>query len=522
MASKWLPGYTYDVSSGRYRRADTGRFVKRDTITDLLETSISQRARDIRKGFETVLNEELGITPWLHRTAQQLKREHLELAALAAGGWDRLTPADYTRIEGRLNFDFKHLANMAREISEGAVSLAQGLNRLDMYLGSARREYLDVERNGRLARVKDGYALIAKRFLGYAEHCPDCQTMALWPWRPADVVPIPGEGSACMTNCRCTIEYKETSLAYMEMAEGGPGSGNWGHAGVPGRHGGSAPRGTGMSTRTGATARARREEARAGGYTTKGRGETDYETEMRNEIVGAEQAASEARASGNDDEANAIAEYADSMRQTLEEERSANQALWDATRKTPEQATETDWEAAAKRLDREAQDAYKKYTQEGIQLATDIKRGAVDSGYMNVGGESVMVKRGKFSRNEASRMRGEVWSQAKEELYGRMGGLLQKAGYRAREIAKANYEQRQKLLAEIGQGDLARSGRGKVSTIDDVGPDVRGRVRQSVSPILASRCALAGDSPLNLPGIGAYDKMALADRIRSTKVGGYE
>jgi len=217
VASKWLPGYTYDAASGRYRRADTGRFVKRDTITDLLETSISQRARDIRKGFEAVLNEELGITPWLHRTAQELKREHLELAALAAGGWDRLTPADYARIDGRLNFDFKHLAVMAREIADEKVSLAQGLNRLDMYLGSARREYLDIERNGRLARVKDGYALIAKRHLApHAVHCQDCEDMALWPWRPADVVPVPTEACQCKGNCKCGIEYKETALVYME------------------------------------------------------------------------------------------------------------------------------------------------------------------------------------------------------------------------------------------------------------------------------------------------------------------
>lgn len=223
MASKWLPGYTYDASSGRYRRADTGRFVKRDTITDLLETSISQRARDIRKGFEAVLNEELGTTPWLHRTALELKREHLELAALAAGGWDRLTPADYARIDGRLNFDFKHLATMAREISEGTVSLAQGLNRLDMYLGSARREYLDIERNGRLARVKDGYALIAKRHLApHAIHCTSCEEYALWPWRPADVVPVPTEACLCGNACRCDIEYKETPLVYMEVAEFNP------------------------------------------------------------------------------------------------------------------------------------------------------------------------------------------------------------------------------------------------------------------------------------------------------------
>jgi hypothetical protein len=47
-----------------------------------------------------------------------------------------------------------------------------------------------------------------------------------------------------------------------EEAKGGPGSGNWGHAGRKGKRGGSAPRTSAMSLRTGATADLRQQIAK--------------------------------------------------------------------------------------------------------------------------------------------------------------------------------------------------------------------------------------------------------------------
>lgn len=55
--------------------------------------------------------------------------------------------------------------------------------------------------------------------------------------------------------------------------KGGPGSGNWGHAGITGQRGGSAPQsgeGAAMSLRTGATAEQRQREAREGGRAIEG------------------------------------------------------------------------------------------------------------------------------------------------------------------------------------------------------------------------------------------------------------
>lgn len=58
----------------------------------------------------------------------------------------------------------------------------------------------------------------------------------------------------------------------VEQYKGGPGSGNWGHAGVKGNRGGSAPKrgmGAGMSLATGPTSKKRQEAAREAGKKAK-------------------------------------------------------------------------------------------------------------------------------------------------------------------------------------------------------------------------------------------------------------
>ena len=58
-----------------------------------------------------------------------LKREYLQNAALGAGGWDRLTQADYGRIGGKLRAEYARLANMAEQVAAGEVTAAQAINR---------------------------------------------------------------------------------------------------------------------------------------------------------------------------------------------------------------------------------------------------------------------------------------------------------------------------------------------------------------------------------------------------------
>lgn len=210
--------------------------------------------------------------------------------------------------------------------------------------------------------------------------------------------------------------------------------------------------------------------------------------------------------------------YLDSLRQSLDEERKINQALWDRYGITPDKATPEQWRKLAAQLDAEAYRLFEKYTKEGISLRVSTLRGARDSGYQSVGSEVIMVKRGHFSVAQAQKMEAKLWEQAKEDLAEAMGKLLERAGYSPKDIAEADYYQRIKLLEELGEKSLATTPGGKPSRIDKVPVDVRAKVVDLVDYDLAAKCVRTAAVPLECPGLEAYDKMELAELIRITKV----
>lgn len=84
-----------------------------------------------------------------------------------------------------------------------------------------------------------------------------------------------------------TATAQESEPTEEPAAKGGPGSGNWGHAGRPGSRGGSMPRGVAMSVATGRDAAERqaaaRERGRSGGIAASGWGELDNSGEPATE-----------------------------------------------------------------------------------------------------------------------------------------------------------------------------------------------------------------------------------------------
>lgn len=211
--------------------------------------------------------------------------------------------------------------------------------------------------------------------------------------------------------------------------------------------------------------------------------------------------------------------YLDNLQQSLKEEQSANEALWEKLGLTPDEATADDWLRVADELAAEGYALYKKYTKEGIQLDVARQRGAKASGYMVVGKEVVLVRRGAFSRRQAQRMEGELWADAKGDLSEAMGQLLQRAGFSPDDIAQADYYQRLRLMEELGQKEVLKTRSGRVSQIDRVPQDARAEVVDAVDFDLAAICANTAIDPLSVPTLDAYGKMELADMIRTTKAG---
>jgi len=194
-----LQGYFWEPASQRYKYARTGRYVARNKIVGLLERSVAGRERRLMAGTSRLAAGEISPATWLSRTRTMVKRQHLQNEALAAGGWDRLTQADYGRVGGRLQAEYRRIGDLAGQIARGEVSEAQALNRVHMYMGNARRAYFDVERE-RLPPAEVGKVRVEKRVLAARDgaNCPKCLEHAGEGWQLEGILPVPTEDCQCL------------------------------------------------------------------------------------------------------------------------------------------------------------------------------------------------------------------------------------------------------------------------------------------------------------------------------------
>lgn len=207
-----LVGYSWSRNEARYRSSATGRFVARRDVLSLLDTQINtaeQRLGDL----VTALHEQR-ISPGIFQEQMrtELRRLHLQNAALGSGGFERLSNKEYGRTGQLLRGDYERLTNLARGIADGTVSLPQALNRVHGYVGNARVNFLEAERDAQKAAAREvGEVLIMIRTLGPSEHCRSCVDYHQRGWQYD--LPSPGTQSECMSNCRCGLRYRTASIS---------------------------------------------------------------------------------------------------------------------------------------------------------------------------------------------------------------------------------------------------------------------------------------------------------------------
>tara|TARA_R110000868_G_scaffold117128_1_gene311389 strand:+ start:1757 stop:2422 length:666 start_codon:yes stop_codon:yes gene_type:complete len=210
MAESVLPGYRFNTASHRYVSQTTGRFVARRDIVSLLDKQVTSGAERLGELTRDFHEGKIDRAVWLEQMRGEVKTAHLTNRALGAGGWDRLTQADYGAVGGRLQADYRRLEGFADDIASGKASIAQALNRSNMYAGNARVQFWDAERERRTSGT--GNVLIERRVLGAAEHCNSCVDFYEQGWQMAGQLPSPGVDSECLSNCKCVIVSKEVPV----------------------------------------------------------------------------------------------------------------------------------------------------------------------------------------------------------------------------------------------------------------------------------------------------------------------
>lgn len=189
-----------------------GETISLDTLVDIIDNDAMQAETMLIALTQLYLAKLITIQVWYEAVYETLKTKNIQYGALGAGGWRQLDDNELNIIDSNLLEDRKRLLGFALDLVLGRYLLESGkyqiaaiMERLGMYIGSARRMFWS------LIPKKQEYnkVIIEKRMLRPAEHCTDCIGYSQAGWQLAGILPDPGFESVCLSNCRCVKHYKQ-------------------------------------------------------------------------------------------------------------------------------------------------------------------------------------------------------------------------------------------------------------------------------------------------------------------------
>lgn len=173
-----------------------------------------EAAANIRVLGDRLQGDIITLQEWYDSMKREVKILHMAEAALARGGIDQMTLADWERVEGIIAGqyngvpgEFPGLRAFGIDIQKGRYGktrLNEAFNRrASMYSNAGRATF----ENERLTAMVASLTREAKRVLAAADHCEDCVRWAALGWIPANEMleKYPIASSVCGANCFCAI-----------------------------------------------------------------------------------------------------------------------------------------------------------------------------------------------------------------------------------------------------------------------------------------------------------------------------
>ena len=276
------PGWAYNPGTKRFHR--NGRMVGNDTIVRWAYAYADAACDVVTALGSQVATGGLRVENWHALMRQAVKNQYVNQYMLGRGGIGQMTQRDWGIVGRQLRDQYHYLDRFAAEIATGELSEAQINARARMYINAAHEAYerAKCEAYGMpplpaypadgqtqcLSNCRCEWVVDELRIMGVligwdamwklnpAEHCPDClANAALW-----DPLLVPANMTATEARAWRDVEVARMHDAHgLKMSEaddldlGRPGSGHWAHLGRRGEIGGSKPRESGMSVKSGET-----------------------------------------------------------------------------------------------------------------------------------------------------------------------------------------------------------------------------------------------------------------------------
>lgn len=194
--------FGWNTASARFYDRATGRYVSRDTMRSALDDVIADAEREVRGASEQLRAGTIDLAQWQRTVRDSVKETMLDATALARGGWDQLTQADFGRVGQAVRVQYEYLDKLTSEIRAGLPLDGRFLNRAAMYAKAARPFFHDEQRQ---LLEASGYTR-ERNVLHASEHCGGCVDMTALGWVPIGTC-IPIGERECLGNDRCTMRY---------------------------------------------------------------------------------------------------------------------------------------------------------------------------------------------------------------------------------------------------------------------------------------------------------------------------
>jgi hypothetical protein len=167
---------------------------------DLYDTDLYQSAVSRIDDLATALIDGgISIEDWQNAMVAELKRLHTQAAASGAGAWGDMSQADWGKVGSTLKREYAWLRDFAKAIQDGLTE-AQIRARAKQYANHINLPCWE-------SQTRHSEATHMSRHLNPAEHCDDCVGYAAQDKQPIGTLPMPGDGSQCRSNCKCTVRY---------------------------------------------------------------------------------------------------------------------------------------------------------------------------------------------------------------------------------------------------------------------------------------------------------------------------
>lgn len=199
--------FRYNPTAGRYFSATTGRFVSPATVNAGLQQTLASGAREVNALTRQLAEGTLDIASWQTQMGAALKQSKLAAAALARGGVDQMTQADFGRVGQQCRVGYEALQNFAQQLANGDIPLDGRVpRRAELYVTDANGMY---DRQMRAVMAERGMTE-ARNVLSASESCDGCIAASDLGWTAVENIPPVGSRD-CVSRCRCVLEFREVA-----------------------------------------------------------------------------------------------------------------------------------------------------------------------------------------------------------------------------------------------------------------------------------------------------------------------